>query len=108
MERDFAARDGLGRRTLQLIDGNEPLFGKPRFKGARAAIAMHHRMMVVFHMIEQAVLLKPRDNGFAAFLAAHAGKFAVAFNHVGGFVEDIDFLEAMRSPIAKSFGREPE
>ena len=56
---------------------------------------MHHRMMVVFHMIEQAVLLKPRDNGFAAFLAAHAGEFAVAFNHVGGFVEDIDFLEVV-------------
>ena len=50
---------------------------------------------MVVHMVEQAVLLEPGDDGFAALVAAHAGELAVAFDHVRRLVEDVDLLKAV-------------
>ena len=41
------------------------------------------------------MLLEPRNHGLAALVAVHAGELAVAVNHDGVLVEDVDLLEVV-------------
>ena len=100
VERHLSAGHSLGRGALQLVDRNEPLLGQPRLERGVAAVAVHDGVMVIFHVVEQPVLLEPGDDGLAAFIAAHAGELAVAFHHMRRLVEDVDLLK----PVALAHG----
>ena len=95
VEGDLAGGDRLGRRSLQLVDSDEPLLGQPRLERRVAAVAVHDGMVMVVHMVEQAVLLEPGDDRLAALVAAHARELAVTFDHVRRLVEDVDLLKAV-------------
>ena len=87
--------DGLERGLLKLVHGDEPLLGEPGLKRLVAAVAMHDGMIVLIHVIEQVVLLEPRQDGLTALVARHAGELAIALHNDGMLVEDVDLLQAV-------------
>ena len=95
MEGDLAGVDGVQRRPLELIDGHEPLLGQPRLQRGVATVAVHDGVIEFVDVIEQAVLLKPLDDGLAALVAVHAGKLAVALDDHRVLVEDVDLWQVV-------------
>ena len=95
VEGDLAGVDGVERRPLEFVDGNEPLLGQPWLKRGVATVAVHDGVVVVLDVIEQVVLLEPLDDGLAALLAGHAGELAVALDDHRVFIEDIDLRQAV-------------
>ena len=95
VEGDLAGVDGVERRPLKLVDGDEPLLGQPRLKRGVAAVAVHDGVIEVLDVIEQVVLLKPLDDGLAALLASHAGELAVALDDHRVLIEDIDLRQVV-------------
>ena len=95
VEGDLAGVDGVERRPLELIDGHEPLLGKPRLKRGVATVAVHDGVIEVLDVIEQVMLLKPLNDGLAALVAVHAGKLAVALNDHRVLIEDIDLRQVV-------------
>ena len=93
VESDLAGVDGVERRPLELIDSHEPLLRKPRLKRGVAAVAVHDGVIKVLDVIEQAVLLKPLDDGLAALVAVHAGELAVTLDDHRVLVEDVDLRQ---------------
>ena len=90
VEGDLAGVDGVERRPLELVDCHEPLLGKPRLQRGVATIAVHDGVIEFVDVIEQAVLLKPLDDGLTALVAVHTGELAVALDDHRVLVEDID------------------
>ena len=95
VEGDLAGVDGVERRPLELVDGHKPLLGQPRLQGGVATVAVHDGVIELFDVIEQAVLLKPLDDGLAALLAVHAGELAVTLDDHRVLVEDIDLRQVV-------------
>ena len=95
VEGDLAGVDGVERRPLELVDGDEPLLRQPRLKRGVATVAVHDGVVVILDVIEQVVLLKPLDDGLAALLAGHTGKLAVAFDDHRVLVEDVDLRQVV-------------
>ena len=95
MEGDLAGVDGVERRPLELVDGDEPLLGQPRLQSGVAAVAMHDGVVEVLDVIEQVVLLEPLDDGLAALVAVHTGELAVALDDHRVLVEDVDLRQVM-------------
>ena len=95
VEGDLAGVDGVERRPLEFVDGHKPLLGQPRLKRGVAAVAVHDGVVVVLHVIEQVMLLKPLDDGLAALLAGHTGELAVALDNHRVLVEDIDLRQVV-------------
>ena len=95
VERHLAGVDGIERRPLELIDSDEPLLGKPGLKRSVATIAMHNGVVEILNVIEQAVLLKPCDNGLTALIAVHARELAVALDDHRMLVKDIDLRQVV-------------
>ena len=95
MEGHATILDGLERGLLQLVDGNEPLLGEPGLQRVVAAVAMHDGVVVILNVVQQAVLLEPRQNGLAALFAGHAGELAVALDHHRVLVEDVDLRQVV-------------
>ena len=95
VEGDLAGVDGVERRPLELIDGDEPLLGQPRLQRGVATVAMHNGVIEFFDVIEQVVLLKPLDDGLAALVAVHAGKLAIALDDHRVLVENVDLRQVV-------------
>ena len=95
MEGDLAGVDGVERRSLELVDGHKPLLGQPRLQRGVATVAVHDGVVEVLDVIEQAVLLKPLDDGLAALVAVHAGELAVTLDDHRVLVEDIDLRQVV-------------
>ncbi len=95
VEGDLAGVDGVERRPLELVDGDEPLLGQPRLQGGVATVAVHDGVVVVLDMVEQVVLLEPLDDGLAALLAGHTGELAVALNDHRVLVEDVNLRQVV-------------
>ena len=95
VEGDLAGVDGVERRPLKLVDGDEPLLGQPRLKRGVTSVAVHDGVVVVLDMIEQVMLLKPLDDGLAALLAGHAGELTVALDDHRVLVEDVDLRQVV-------------
>ena len=95
VEGDLTGVDGVKRRPLEFVDGHEPLLGQPRLKRGVTAVAVHDGVVVILHVIEQVMLLKPLDDGLAALLAGHTGELAVAFDDHRVLVEDIDLRQVV-------------
>ena len=96
VELDVARGHGLERRALELVDRHEPLLGQPRLERSAAAVAVHDGVVELVHVVEQAVLVEPPHDGLAALVAVHAAELAVARNHHGMLVKDVDLLEVVR------------
>ena len=95
VEGDLAGIDGVERRPLELIDGHKPLLGQPRLQRGVATVAVHDGVVVLLDVVEQAVLLKPLDDGLAALVAVHAGKLAVALDDHRVLIKDIDLRQVV-------------
>ena len=95
MEGDLAGVDGVERRPLELVDGDEPLLRKPRLKRGVATVAVHDGVVELFDVVEQIVLLEPLDDGLAALVAVHAGELAVALDDHRVLVEDVDLRQVV-------------
>ena len=95
MEGDLAGVDGVERRPLELVDGDEPLLGQPRLQSGVATVAVHDGVIVLLDVVEQVVLLKPLDDGLAALVARHAGELAVALDDHCVLVEDVDLRQVV-------------
>ena len=95
VEGDLAGVDGVERRPLELVDGDEPLLGQPRLQRGVATVAVHDGVVMVLDVIEQVMLLEPLDDGLAALLAGHAGKLAVALDDHRVLIEDIDLRQVV-------------
>ena len=95
VEGDLARVDGVERRPLELIDGDEPLLGQPRLQRGVATVAVHDGVIEVLDVVEQVVLLEPLDDGLAALLAGHAGELAVALDDHRVLIEDINLRQVV-------------
>ena len=95
VEGDLARVDGVERRPLELIDGDEPLLGQPRLQCGVATVAVHDGVIEVLDVIEQVMLLEPLNDGLAALVAVHAGEIAVALDDHRVLVEDIDLRQVV-------------
>ena len=95
VEGDLAGVDGVERRSLELVDGDEPLLGQPRLQRGVATVAVHDGVIEFVDMIEQVVLLKPLDDGLAALVAVHASKLAVALDNHRVLVKDVDLRQVV-------------
>ena len=95
MEGHATILDGLERGLLELVHGDEPLLGEPGLERLVAAVAMHDGMIVLINVIEQVVLLEPRQDGLTALVARHAGELAITLHNDGMLVEDVDLLQAV-------------
>ena len=95
VEGDLAGVDGVERRPLELVNGDEPLLGQPRLQGGVATVAVHDGVIEVLDVIEQVVLLEPLDDGLAALVAVHAGELAVALDDHCVLVEDVDLRQVV-------------
>ena len=95
MEGDLAGVDGVERRPLELVDGDEPLLGQPRLQGGVATVAVHDGVIVLLDVVEQVVLLEPLDDGLAALVARHAGELAVALDDHRVLVKDVDLRQVV-------------
>ena len=95
VEGDLAGVDGVKRRSLELVDGDEPLLGQPRLQRGVATVAVHDGVIEVLDVIEQVVLLKPLDDGLAALVTVHAGKLAVTLDDHRVLIEDIDLRQVV-------------
>ena len=104
MEGDGTGGHGICSRTLELVHRHKPLLREPRLQRGVAAIAVHDRMLVVFHMIQQVVVFEPRQDGGAGLIAVHAGEIAVAVHHASMLIKDVDLLQAMSLAHGKVVG----
>ena len=95
VEGDLAGVDGVERRPLELVDGDEPLLGQPRLQRGVATVAVHDGVVVLLDMVEQVMLLKPLDDGLAALLTGHAGELAIALDDHRVLVEDVDLRQVV-------------
>ena len=95
MEGDLAGVDGVERRPLEFVDGDEPLLGQPRLKRSVAAVAVHDGVVVILDVIEKVMLLEPLDDGLAALFTVHAGKLAVTLDNHRVLIEDIDLRQVV-------------
>ena len=95
VEGDLAGVDGVERRPLELIDGDEPLLGQPRLQCGVATVAVHDGVIEVLDVIEQVVLLEPLNDGLAALVAVHAGELAIALDDHRVLVEDVDLRQVV-------------
>ena len=95
MEGDLAGIDGVERRPLELVDGDEPLLRKPRLKRGVATVAVHDGVVVILDVIEKVMLLEPLDDGLAALFTVHAGKLAVTLDNHRVLIEDIDLRQVV-------------
>ena len=95
VEGDLAGVDGVERRPLELVDGDEPLLGQPRLQGGVATVAVHDGVIMLLDVVEQTVLVEPLDNGLAALVAVHAGELAVTLDDHRVLVEDVDLRQVV-------------
>ena len=95
VEGDLAGVDGVERRPLELVDGDEPLLGQPRLQGGVATVAVHDGVIEVLDVVEQTVLVEPLDDGLAALVAGHAGELAIALDDHRVLVEDVDLRQVV-------------
>ena len=95
VEGDLSGVDGVERRPLELVDGDEPLLGQPRLQGGVATVAVHNGVIEVLDVIEQVVLLEPLDDGLAALVAVHAGELAIALDDHRVLVKDVDLRQVV-------------
>ena len=52
VEGDLAGVDGVERRPLELVDGDEPLLRKPRLKRGITTVAVHDGVVVLLDVVE--------------------------------------------------------
>ena len=95
VEGDLARVDGVERRPLELVDGDEPLLGQPRLQGGVATVAVHDGVVELFDVVEQTVLVEPLDDGLAALVAVHASELAVALDDHRVLIEDVDLRQVV-------------
>ena len=95
VEGHLAGLHDLGGALFKLVHGHEPLLGEPGLERGVAAVAVHDGVVELLDLLEQAVLLEPRNHGLAALVARHAAELAVAVHHHGVLVEDVDLLEVV-------------
>ena len=95
VEGDLAGVDGVERRALEFVDGDEPLLGQPRLKRGVATVAVHDGVIVLLDVVEQVMLLEPLNDSLTALLASHAGELAVALDDHRVLVEDVDLRQVV-------------
>ena len=95
VEGDLAGVDGVERRPLELVDGDEPLLRQPRLQGGVATVAVHDGVIMLLDVVEQVVILEPLDDGLAALVAVHAGELAVALNNYRVLIENVNLRQVV-------------
>ena len=69
-----------------------------------ATIARHNGVIQILNVIQQTQGLEFFHNRLARFVAIHAAELAIAFHHMGGLIENVDFLQVMslaHSPVVR-------
>ena len=108
MELNLAVFNNARGVFLELVNSNKPLFRLPRLQLGVAAIARHNGVIQILNVVQQTQGLEFFHNSLTRFVAIHAAELAISFHHMGGLIENVDFLQVMslaHSPVIRVMRR---